>query len=79
MDKQCANTRDIRRLKRSQQGVADHACSNGFSCIALVNRQSGKNHDRDRLRHVALDVSRRKLMLYASNRQRIVSGNLTIF
>jgi hypothetical protein len=76
MDEQCADTRNIRCLERPQQGITQHARADVLSCITPINRQAGENHDRNGLRHVALNSAGRELVFKTPNGERIVPDNL---
>lgn len=75
MDEHDANSRDVRRLERPQQGVAQHARADALTRIPPVHRQAGQDHDGNGLRHVAFDGACHKAALDAADGQGVVADD----
>lgn len=75
MDEHGANSRDVRRLERPQQGVAQHACADALTRIPPVHRQAGQDHDGNGLWHVAFNGACHKAVLDVADGQGVVADD----
>jgi len=79
VNKKAANTHDVRRLSGAQHGVLQQRRSETFSLPVAIDSQSAKHRNRNRVRHIAPDCSRRIGDRERSRRQAIITDNALAF